>query len=218
MSDSPLGAVDWRTKPTDRFILKWIKIRLAAPLTLRLVPFKGAQPWMLTVGSMLLGMAGGALFTVSRPFAAGLLVAASQILDGMDGQLSRLRNTQSPHGAFLDSVLDRYTDGAVCLGLLIHALRGHPDCALSWPLLIGFLALTGSGLISYTTARATTLGLDMGRPTLASKGTRMAAAALAGLLSPVFPWAPYAALAYIALHTNLVVITRLRRANRSAKA
>jgi phosphatidylglycerophosphate synthase len=215
MADTLFETGDWRTKPTDRFILKWIKIRLSAPLTLRIVPLSGVRPWMLTVGSMLIGIAGGALFALSRPFSAGLAVAASQVLDGMDGQLSRLRNTQSTYGAFLDSVLDRYTDGAVCLGLLIHVLTGNTPTSLSWPLLIGFSAIAGSGLISYTTARATTLDLDMGSPTLASKGTRMAAASVAGLLSPAFPWAPYAALAYIALHSNLVVIGRVRRACRS---
>jgi phosphatidylglycerophosphate synthase len=118
----------------------------------------------------------------------------------------------------LDSVLDRYTDGAACLGLLLHALRPCPDATLSWPLLASFLALAGSGLISYTTVRATTLDLDMGRPTLVSKGTRMAVAAIAGLLSPLLTWAPLAALIYPALHTNAVVITRLRRAFRGAKA
>jgi phosphatidylglycerophosphate synthase len=216
MSDTVFGTGDWRTKPTDRFILKWIKTRLAAPLTLRLVSFKALQPWMLTVASMIVGIASAALFAASVPFLAGVLLVASQVLDGADGQLSRIRNTQSPSGAFLDSVLDRYTDGAVCLGLLFHTLRSCPDATIAWPLIAGFLALAGSGLISYTTARAATLDLDMGRPTLVSKGTRMAAVAIAGLLSPLLPWTPYAALIYLAAHTNLVVIARLRRAFRGA--
>jgi len=43
--------LDWRNKPTDRFVLRWIKRYISAPVTLALkhVPF--IRPWMLTAGS-----------------------------------------------------------------------------------------------------------------------------------------------------------------------
>jgi hypothetical protein len=73
------------------------------------------------------------------------------------------------------------------------------------------LALIGGNLISYSTARAETLGLDLGRPTLASKGTRSSVMIVCALLSLFVPAAPMAALIYLALHTNAVVVRRLFR-------
>ena len=67
---------------------------------------------------MALGMVAGAVFAAGWGMLAGLLAGASQILDGVDGQYARLTGTESSAGAFLDSVLDRYSDGFLVLGLI----------------------------------------------------------------------------------------------------
>ncbi|MFC1836022.1 hypothetical protein ACFL2Q_15100 [Thermodesulfobacteriota bacterium] len=43
------------TKPTDRFVLKWIKCHLSAQITSRLVHFKWLRPWMITIVAALTG-------------------------------------------------------------------------------------------------------------------------------------------------------------------
>ena len=203
---------DWRTKPTDRFILKWIKCTLSARITPRLAAVNGLRPWMVTVASAGLGLVAGLLFALGWAFLGGLTAACSQVLDGVDGQLARLTGRESRAGAFMDSVVDRYADGALVIGLVIHVVRA-PVLGKPWVFIVlGAFALIGSGLISYSSARAESLGIDLGKPTLASKGTRVSVIALSGLLTPLWPAIPIIALIYLALHSNLVVLKRLIRA------
>jgi len=202
---------DWRTKPTDRFILKWIKCQLSARITPKLVGVSWLRPWMVTVGSAGLGVLAGLLFALGWTFLAGLTAAFSQILDGVDGQLARLTGRESRAGAFMDSVVDRYADGALVIGLVVYLARA-PIFGELWELLVlGAFALIGSSLISYSSARAESLGIDLGRPTLASKGTRVTVIVLSGLLTPLWPSTPAIALFYLALHSNVVVLKRLLR-------
>ncbi len=200
---------EWRTKPSDRFILKWIKINLSARITPGLVVFEWLRPWMLTVFSATVGVFAGAVFALGWGWIAGLLAAFAQVLDGVDGQFSRLTGLQSRGGAFLDSVLDRYFDAAIMIGLVIYLVRlpaGLPNALI---LVTAFLAISGSGLISYTSARAESLGISMGKPTLASKGTRTSIISLCAMASLFWPAAPMLALVYLAVHPNMVVLRRI---------
>jgi phosphatidylglycerophosphate synthase len=207
----------WRTKPTDRFVLRWIKVHLSARITPKLVRHARLRPWMITLASAFLGVAGGVLFASGHGFSGATVAAAGQVLDGVDGQFARLTGRTSPGGAFLDSVLDRFADGALVIGTVLYLVR-LPTAGPLWPLLgIGALALIGGNLISYTTARADALRLDMGRPTLASKGTRTVAIILGGWGSVIRPALPFAVLCYLAFHTNVVVIRRIFRAQRGAQ-
>lgn len=201
----------WQTKPTDRFILKWIKLHLSVKITRRLASYPQIAPWMVTVFSAALGTLAGAVFALGWGWPAGLGAAASQVLDGVDGQLARLTGRQTRFGAFLDSVLDRYPDGAMVIGLTVYLVRTPIDVAAPLVGFVGALALIGCGLISYAKARAETLHFDLGNPTLASKGTRMTAMAAAGLLSPFGPEIPWIVLVYLAVHSNAVVIRYLYR-------
>jgi phosphatidylglycerophosphate synthase len=215
MSSEHPSSPHWQTKPSDRFVLKWIKCNLSAAVTPHLTQVAWLRPWMVTVCAMCTGVLGGMLFACGWGLAAGLIAALSQILDGVDGQFARLTGRQSPQGAFLDSVLDRYSDGTLVIGLTLY-------CAgLPLPLVLvgalGTFALIGSGLISYSSARAESLGLSLGSPTLASKGTRTAVTALSGMFSPWFPFAPFLALCYLVAHTNVVVVTRILRVFRASE-
>jgi phosphatidylglycerophosphate synthase len=207
MSSGSPPIVSWQTKPTDRFVLKWIKVNLSAQVTPLLVEFRWLKPWMITVASSLIGISAGLILAVGCGFLAGLLAATAQILDGVDGQFARLTGQESRAGAFLDSVLDRYTDGFLVIGLLIfNDQTGLP----AWLLIpLGGLAIIGSGLISYSSARAENLGIRFGGPTLASKGTRTTVIAVSSILSPVLTFMPVAALCYLAFHTNMVVLYRI---------
>ena len=100
----------WKTKPTDRFVLRFIKVYLSAPVSTTLVRMMpGVRPTVLTFFAVSLGICGGIAFGLGFAWAGGLL-AAAQVLDGVDGQVARLTGRESTLGAFLDSVLDRYMD------------------------------------------------------------------------------------------------------------
>jgi phosphatidylglycerophosphate synthase len=205
--------LDWRTKPTDRFVLRWIKRHLSARITPGLAAVPWVRPWMVTLAAAAAGIVSGALFAGGQGGLAGLCAALSQVLDGVDGQLARLAARERPSGAFLDSVMDRYGDTAMIVGLVVYGLRWADPEARGWVVAVGFLALSGSGLISYTTARAGELGILLGAPTLASKGTRTTAMAAGGVGSLLWPWLPVAVVVYLAAHTNAVVLWRLARAH-----
>lgn len=206
----------WKTKSTDRFLLKWIKCHLSARITPRLVTVKWLCPWIITVSSASLGVMAGVAFAMGWGWLAGLVGGASQILDGVDGQFARLTGRQSAGGAFWDSVLDRYSDGAMLIGVTLYLVRLPVPFPL-WQLVVfGSLALIGTNLISYSDAIAKDLEIELGKPTLASKGTRMTVIVLSGLSSPIWPFMPMVALAYVALHVNIVVVIRLLKAQRSS--
>jgi phosphatidylglycerophosphate synthase len=200
---------DWKTKPTDRFILKWIKINLSARITPKLVALQRLRPWMITLFSTSVGILAGVVFAAGWGWIAAFLAAFAQVMDGVDGQFSRLTGMQSKGGAFLDSVLDRYFDSALTIGLVVYLIRLPVGFPLWLLLVTAFLALAGGSLISYTTARAESLGIPMGKPTLASKGTRTSVIVLCGWASLLWPPAPLLALGYLAVHPNIVVIRRI---------
>jgi CDP-diacylglycerol--glycerol-3-phosphate 3-phosphatidyltransferase len=89
-------------------------------------------------------MLGGALF---------LLVNA---LDFLDGAVARAAGTAGGYGAFLDSVVDRYSEAVVFVGLIVWCHLADDPIAL----VATALALVGSFLVSYCRARAEGLGLD----------------------------------------------------------
>jgi phosphatidylglycerophosphate synthase len=167
---------------------------------------------MLTLFSSLLGTAAGVIFALGWGFLAGWIAACAQVFDGVDGQFARLTGQQSKEGAFWDSVLDRYADGAMVIGTALYLIL-LPIALPLWLLLVlGGLALIGCNLVSYSSARAESLGMNLGRPALVSKGTRTAVMILCAWGSPLWPDMPILALLYLAVHPNITVITRLKRA------
>ena len=79
--------------------------------------------------------------------AGGVIAQVASILDGCDGEVARLRKAASAFGAWFDSVLDRYADAALVLGLSWHAFAPSGEAVV---LALGAAALVGSFLNSYT--------------------------------------------------------------------
>lgn len=87
---------------------------------------------------------------------AGALVLFAGLFDMLDGQVARLGNMSSKFGALYDSVLDRYSELFMFLGICYY-LIGHHYFLSS---LFAFIALIGSMMVSYVRARAEGLGID----------------------------------------------------------
>ncbi len=167
---------------------------------------------MITLFSASLGVMAGVFFALGLPFLAGSLAALAQILDGVDGQFSRLTGSQSRGGAFWDSILDRYADGAMMMGMIVYLVTLPSPFLSPWIIvLVGMFAVVGSNLVSYSSARGEALGISLGPPTLAGKGTRTSAMILSAWAAIFWPGAPLAALLYLFVHTNLVIALRLMR-------
>jgi len=139
-----------------------------------------------------------------------ILLLASGFCDALDGTVARLHHQTSSFGGFLDSVLDRYADAAIFIGLILSGL-----CTLFW----GIIALTNSLLVSYTRARAEAAGAKMETIGIAERPERIIiltiATAIAIIHNPAFTID--IAIILIAVLTTLTVIQRSIYAYRNLK-
>ncbi len=141
------------------------------------------SPNALTVVGFGLNALAGLLIALGWPFWGGVVMASLAMpLDALDGGLARKLGRQSTFGAFLDSTLDRFAEGALLAGLgYAFALRGDALAVAGT-----FLALIGSFMVSYTRARAEGLGLAC-RVGLFSRLGRFLLLAAGLLSSPIWP-------------------------------
>lgn len=112
----------WLVKPTDGVVSRTINRRISAAITRRLAPFS-VKPNHVTCVVLLLGLASAplALLGTYWGFALGALCYyISAVLDGVDGELSRLKYLGTPFGAWFDTV----TDDVVGLAYLVGAFGG----------------------------------------------------------------------------------------------
>ena len=86
---------------------------------------------------------------------AGVLILVAGLFDMLDGQVARLGNMSSTFGALFDSVLDRYSELFMFLGICYYLISHH----YFFSSLFAFLALMGSMMVSYTRARSEGLGI-----------------------------------------------------------
>ena len=109
-----------------------------------------------TLTGVALAIGGAVAAGFGEFLAAGLLVLAGASFDMLDGGIARRKGTVGPQGALMDSVLDRVSEGAVLLGLLIYFSR--PDYDDQAAIILAFVAFAGSIMVSYVRARAEGLG------------------------------------------------------------
>ncbi len=85
----------------------------------------------------------------------GVLIWIAGFFDALDGSVARITGRVTVFGNFIDSVIDRYSDSAIYFGILAHFLRsGRTEYVL-----LTAIAIIGSMAISYTRAKAESLGL-----------------------------------------------------------
>jgi CDP-diacylglycerol--glycerol-3-phosphate 3-phosphatidyltransferase len=114
-------------------------------------------PNQVTVAGTLLTFGAAVLAGLGHLLTAGIVLAISGTFDILDGALARATKRSYPYGAFLDSTFDRYSEGAVYIGVAAYFLnRGGPWMRVE--VLACLLALAGSYLVSYVRARAQSLG------------------------------------------------------------
>lgn len=87
---------------------------------------------------------------------AGALILFAGLFDMLDGQVARLGNMSSKFGALFDSVLDRYSELIMFLGICYYLISKHYFLSS----LFAFIAMIGSMMVSYTRARSEGLGIE----------------------------------------------------------
>src|SRR6476620_1619427 len=87
---------------------------------------------------------------------AGGLILFAGLFDMLDGQVARVGKMSSSFGALLDSVLDRYSELFMFLGICYYLISHHYFISS----LLAFIGLVGSMMVSYTRARVEGLGIE----------------------------------------------------------
>jgi CDP-L-myo-inositol myo-inositolphosphotransferase len=187
----------------DGYISRHINRKMSEPMA-RLLAKTRVTPNQMTWAAFGIAFLSFASFVLGHNIIAGILVQLSSIVDGIDGSLARLKGMTSEFGGFLDSVLDRYADILIVLGLTLWSLS-HETYSGIW--LAGLLAITGITCISYTRARINPNYrhlFDKGFKSLASRDIRLFLIMLGAVIGQA-----YFCLVAIAVLTNLVVFYRL---------
>ncbi len=127
-------------------------ILLVRPMENYLVEHK-YHPNVLTITTLIVSMISGYFFHLGWIFWGGVLILAGSTFDIFDGRVARAQGLNSPHGAFFDSCLDRFSEAFIYLGLLSY----FSD---TYFIYIIFLILSTTTMVSYTRARAGALKID----------------------------------------------------------
>lgn len=107
----------------------------------------------------------------------GVLLLISGFFDIVDGQVARVTGKTSKKGAFLDSVFDKIAEVAIFLGILIgNYSQGY----------VVLLAITLSLLVSYTRARAESLGVQLQGIGIGERAERLLVIAIIGMAGATF--------------------------------
>jgi len=195
-----------RGKTNDGPIARLLNRPLSIRISRRLVNYP-ITPNQISLYSFLFSILAAGLLSLdsySALFLGGIFAQFASVIDGCDGEVARLKFQTSDYGKWLDAVLDRYADAFLLFGLTLHA---HADRTEGLVLFVGFLAIIGSFLLSYTADKYDHL---MGRQIRQGKGLRVGRDIRVFIifLGAVLNL-PFWALLVIAVMMNLETIRRL---------
>jgi CDP-diacylglycerol---glycerol-3-phosphate 3-phosphatidyltransferase len=180
--------------------------RVADPVARALLGLR-LRPNQLSCLGIVCSIAAAAAFATERRRTGALFLALSGLLDILDGALARVSGQVSPFGAFLDSVLDRYSDLVVLAGLVFLFMRLHrpEDVAAT------LFALMGTVMVSYTRARAESVGVEC-RVGLMERGERMLVLLAGALFDVLVP-----AIWVVAVGANATAVQRIVHTRRATQ-
>src|SRR5262245_30348872 len=166
------------------------------------------HPNALTFIGLLINIWAAALLAQGRFFWAGIVVIGAGLFDMVDGRVARATDQVTRFGGFFDSVLDRYSDLALYMGLLVYYsnINRFPYIILT------AIAMTGSVMVSYTRARAENY-IPKCKVGFLERPERIVLIIIGALFMRMAP-----VLWVIAVLSNLTVIHRMIYTYREAKA
>jgi len=172
----------------------------------RLLGRTSVTPNAISWFGFLVTLGAAALIVSGHLFAAGFVVLIAGFFDILDGALARGTNQTTQFGAVLDSTLDRLSEAALLLGIIVFYILN----ASERPVIVVLLAsvtMIGSFMVSYTRAKAEALGLK-GETGLFTRAERVVVLALGLLLSQI-DYALITALSIIVVFSFITVGQRL---------
>jgi CDP-diacylglycerol--glycerol-3-phosphate 3-phosphatidyltransferase len=116
----------------------------------RALALSRVHPNVLTFIGLLINIWAAVLFSYGKFVYAGLVVIGAGLFDMVDGRVARSTNRVTRFGGFFDSVLDRYSDLALLMGLLVY----YASINRFFYIVLTSIVMTGTVLTSYARARA----------------------------------------------------------------
>ncbi|MCS7283874.1 MAG: CDP-alcohol phosphatidyltransferase family protein [Anaerolineae bacterium] len=190
-----------QTRPPYESLAEWARDAaqvVTVPIARVLARWK-VHPNTLTLLGGLLSIAVGGVLASGRLTLGGWLLAITAPLDALDGALARLAGRTTRFGAFLDSTLDRVSEGVLLICLAAHYLWQGATTEV----LLAFLTLIGSNLVSYVRARAEANGYSC-KVGLFTRMERIAVLSIGLILGY-----PTIALWILAVGSNLTALWRI---------
>ena len=187
----------------DGIVSRHLNRRLSRPVSALLAPTP-VTPNLATFATFAFAFGVAAMIAVGWNIAGGVGIQVASVVDGVDGELARLKGISTRFGAALDAIADRYADAAILGGMTIYAARFED---LPRPEVVGALALAGALSVSYSRARieaSMQLAPSDGLFGLASRDVRLLVAAAGTAIGQCY-WT----LAVLAVASGLTVGWRL---------
>ncbi len=119
-------------------------------LIVRMLALSKIHPNVLTFIGLLINIVAAVLLAAGQFRSAGFVILGAAIFDMVDGRVARETNQVTRFGGFFDSVLDRYSDLALLMGLLVY----YGNINRSLYVVLTAIVMTASVMVSYTRARA----------------------------------------------------------------
>lgn len=126
----------------DGLVARYLNRPISRRISERLLS-RDVKPWQISLASFFTTLGAGTAFAMGHPAMGGMVAQFSSVLDGVDGEVARVRYQDSPFGGVYDAILDRISDAALIGGMTLYAWvmgAGHSAVAL------GFGAVAGSSL------------------------------------------------------------------------
>lgn len=144
--------------PTPTDYLKKGFLRVVEP-AIGFLARNNVSPNTITTVGTLLTIAAAVVYATGHIMTAGWLMSVTAAFDVIDGQVARRTGRCTVFGAFYDSTLDRVADGALMAGLTVFYMTSPVHHNL-YMVVVCLAGIIGSFLVSYTRARAESLGID----------------------------------------------------------
>ncbi len=157
------------------------------------------HPNVLTFVGLLINVWAAFLFAVGNFRWGGVVVIAAGLFDMVDGRVARETNQVTRFGGFFDSVLDRYSDLGVLVGLLVY----YASINRYFYVVLTAIVMMGTVMVSYTRARAENT-IPKCKVGFMERPERVVLVILGGLFNRMAQ-----VLWVLAVFTNLAVISRM---------
>ena len=215
--DAPRVQPDARVNPFDRLKQEYMQAaREILQRYMQSVARTKLTPDMLTLAGVLLCLAGAVLVGFEQRneylffWVGGVLFIVGSVADILDGALARAASKGTVFGAFLDSTFDRVGEAAMVAAIGLSLMHDGNEVGL----MAAFAAVIGSFLVSYTRAKAESIGLrgDVG---FGSRVERVVLISVGLLLAPweLLEWPIYvlAVIAWLTVAQRILFVRRQLR-------